>query len=74
MSLWNRIFSVFSSNDNGSSVVADNGPMVVNPSTGLPMLGNSYTSVDYGGSPFGTNVHDTSSSQPTNYGCDDWMR
>ncbi|MGF6858355.1 hypothetical protein OKW29_007266 [Paraburkholderia sp. CI3] len=76
MSIWNRLFGEFSPADNGSSRV-DASPMVFNPATGLPMLGNSYSSVDYGGSSFGTNVHDHTSCSPPPSGCgfdNDWMR
>ncbi|CAJ7055784.1 Uncharacterised protein [Burkholderia pseudomallei] len=76
MSIWNRLFGGCFSADNGS-MRDDTSPMVFNPATGLPMVGNSYTSVDYGGSSFGTNVHDHTLCSPSSSGCafdNDWMR
>ncbi|PPK44171.1 hypothetical protein B0G57_1094 [Trinickia symbiotica] len=76
MSIWNRLFGGCSSADNGG--VRESSPqMVFNPATGLPMVGNSYTSVDYGGSSFGTNVHEHTQWSPSSTGCgfdNDWMR
>lgn len=32
-------------------------PLIVNPSTGLPMAGDGLGGVDFGGSPFGSDIH-----------------
>ncbi|CAJ8578104.1 Uncharacterised protein [Burkholderia pseudomallei] len=75
MSIWNCLFGGWSPAD-CSNRREDTSPTVFNPATGLPMVGNSYSSVDYGGSSFGTNVNDhTPCSSPSGCGFDNnWMR
>jgi len=41
--------------------MADISPPVFNPATGLPMLGDSIGGVDVGGSPYGTDIHNSTS-------------
>jgi hypothetical protein len=36
----------------------------INPATGLPMIGDGMSGVDIGGSPFGTDMHQSSFSSP----------
>lgn len=78
MSVWSRLFDgLFSGDGSGSSSSVGTSPMVINPATGLPMVGDSYSSVDCGGSPFGADIHSQMPSQSQMAGCgldNDWMR
>jgi hypothetical protein len=76
MSIWNCLFGGRLPADCGSRY-EDTSPMVFNPATSLPMVGNCYSSVDYGGSSFGTNINDHASCSPPSSGCgfdNEWMR
>lgn len=60
-SFFKSIFSADSNADGASNSSSfstrHDSPTVVNPATGLPMLDNSYSTVDYGGSSYGTDIH-----------------
>jgi len=54
--MWNYFCSMFT--DIGTTTdMADMTMTVINPATGLPMLGDSIGGVDAGGSPFGMDIH-----------------
>lgn len=64
MSLWSRILEWSSMSNAGSS--PDSAPIpVINPTTGLPMVDNTYGGVDVGGSPYGTDIHHFPWSPPS---------
>lgn len=61
MSFWNWLFDVQVSSENSTHVEAE--PMVfheTNPATGLPMIDEGFGGVDFGGSPYGTDIHQSS--------------
>lgn len=65
MSIWTWLFghthSAFDENAHSTTASHDTG--TVNPATGLPMTSGDTTGFDFGGSPFGCDVHsDTPSS------------
>lgn len=53
--------SMFSSSTDATPDMADISSTVINPATGLPMLGDSIGGVDVGGSPYGTDIHSSTS-------------
>lgn len=57
----NFICSMFSSSTDVMPDIADSSSPVFNPATGLPMLGDSIGGVDVGGSPYGTDIHNSTS-------------
>lgn len=65
MSFWNSMFDWFWSGDDGadtaaSSIGEDDAYCIINPATGLPMVGGC-GNVDVAGNPYGTDLshHDT---------------
>jgi hypothetical protein len=68
MSMWNNLWEAIT----GHAAVADVSPNsfgnLVNPATGLPMLGDDGGGVDVGGSPFGIDNHALLSSHDIHTG------
>lgn len=54
--MWNFFCSLFDSTSIAPDM-ADISATLINPATGLPMLGDSIGGVDAGGSPFGQDTH-----------------
>jgi len=76
MLFWNRMFGWTSSMDSTVSAT-DSAPIpVINPTTGLPMVDNTYGGVDVGGSPYGADIHHVPWSPPSmGMGSDnDWTK
>ena len=62
MSFWNWLFDAQLPSENSTHVEAE--PLVfhqTNPATGLPMIDEGFGGVDIGGSPYGTDIHQSSS-------------
>ena len=62
--MWNFFCSMFS-NTCTTTDMPDMTMTVINPATGMPMLGDDIGGFDVGGSPFGTDIHAT----PMDCGC-----
>ena len=62
--MWNFFCSIFAGTDTAPDLT--NMTMtVINPATGMPMLGDDIGGVDAGGSPFGMDIH----ASPPDFGC-----
>jgi len=77
MAFWYRWFGSWTSSDDNSVRRDIPPPPVVNPSTGLPMVGDGFGGVDVGGSPYGTDIHHHEPWSPPSSGGgfdNDWPR
>ncbi len=54
--MWSFICSMFTETDAPPEAV-DMTMAIINPATGMPMMGDGIGGVDVGGSPFGMDVH-----------------
>lgn len=64
MSFWNWLFDDNVTSENSMHVEVE--PIVsheTNPATGLPMIDEGFGGVDVGGSPYGMDIHQSSSWQ-----------
>lgn len=55
--LFDFLQNLFSGDSVTGSSITDMSWPIVNPATGLPMVGDRMGGVDVGGSPFGTDIH-----------------
>ena len=70
--VWNFLRDMLSSDACRVQGIDDTTMTVINPATGLPMLGGSTGGVDVGGSPFGMDLHSTSSGFCSGFGTSCW--
>lgn len=70
--LFEYLRSLFPSGASAVSHTADTAPATINPATGLPMLDNSMVGVDVGGSPFGLDIHSSSSGFDSGLSSNPW--
>jgi len=70
--VWNFLRDLFSSDAGRVQGIDDMTVTVINPATGLPMLGDSIGGVDVGGSPFGMDLHSSMSGLGSGFGSSPW--
>jgi len=69
---WKSVFDFLDFSGSSTSSPSATGAPVVNPATGLPMLGDSMGGVDVGGSPYGTDTHHSSTMDNFSMGSNPW--
>ena len=68
MSIWSTIWDALTVHAEDTDVTLHDIEHMVNPATGLPMVGDSCGGVDVGGSPFGIDNHALFDSQDSYMG------
>lgn len=69
---WRSVFDFFDFSGSATGSSSATGAPVVNLATGLPMLDDSMSGVDVGGSPYGTDSHHSTMDSFSGMGSNPW--